>query len=330
MYLVLYFILGSWTFESYAVYGDKSALCSSWNSIKQNLKNEEFQFTCSEDEDCTSLNCSGTARGYFVNSRIQLYSCENPPSIEFEVNVPHLNVNNFKKRISQNDSISLTSNLNVEFEVQRKDQELVLAIFLHYINNGSFPLLRISPRIPVISHVGFPINCSSSVVSMQPAIDGSKSISSATVRTTKSYLIVPKALYQKDSRNCSITNSSCGPDEMCQQSSKVNLDGKCVCLSGYKRDESGRCVYDPTLDSSTEGPDHHSTTDAKGTSNASLLLTAILVPISVILILVAIVYASIRFRICQHLRRRLRVQVYEHVLLGEDDEEEEDLRNPVA
>lgn len=60
-----------------------------------------------------------------------------------------------------------------------------------------------------------------------------------------------------------------------------------------------------------------------------MLLAAILVPIFVVLILVAVVYIMIRFRIFQNLRRRLRVQVYEHVLLGED-EEEEDMTNPVA
>lgn len=60
-----------------------------------------------------------------------------------------------------------------------------------------------------------------------------------------------------------------------------------------------------------------------------MVLAAILVPIFVGLILVAVVYIMIRFRIFQNLRRRLRVQVYEHVLLGED-EEEEDMTNPVA
>lgn len=67
--------------------------------------------------------------------------------------------------------------------------------------------------------------------------------------------------------------------------------------------------------------------------SVSLLLTAILVPIVVVLTLVAVVYASIRFRVFQNLRRRLRVQVYEHVLLREDDDdddEEDDLTNPVA
>lgn len=60
----------------------------------------------------------------------------------------------------------------------------------------------------------------------------------------------------------------------------------------------------------------------------TLLLTAILVPTFVILLIVGVVFASIKFRVCQHLRRRLRVQVYEHVLLGEEDEE--DFNNPVA
>lgn len=61
-----------------------------------------------------------------------------------------------------------------------------------------------------------------------------------------------------------------------------------------------------------------------------MVLAAVLAPIFVALILAAGVYIMIRFRIFQNLRRRLRVQVYEHVLLGEDEEEEEDMTNPVA
>lgn len=61
-----------------------------------------------------------------------------------------------------------------------------------------------------------------------------------------------------------------------------------------------------------------------------MVLAAVLAPIFVGLILAAVVYIMIRFRIFQNLRRRLRVQVYEHVLLGEDEEEEEDMTNPVA
>lgn len=61
-----------------------------------------------------------------------------------------------------------------------------------------------------------------------------------------------------------------------------------------------------------------------------MVLAAVLAPIFVALILAAVVYIMIRFRIFQNLRRRLRVQVYEHVLLGEDEEEEEDMTNPVA
>lgn len=66
--------------------------------------------------------------------------------------------------------------------------------------------------------------------------------------------------------------------------------------------------------------------------SASLLLTAILVPITVIVILVGLVYATIRFRICQKMRRRLRVQVYEHVLLGQEDDDDADDEslNPVV
>lgn len=61
-----------------------------------------------------------------------------------------------------------------------------------------------------------------------------------------------------------------------------------------------------------------------------MVLAAVLAPIFVAFILAAGVYIMIRFRIFQNLRRRLRVQVYEHVLLGEDEEEEEDMTNPVA
>lgn len=49
-------------------------------------------------------------QGYNISSSINLHACENPPSVEFEVDVPKLDINGVKRRITHNDSIPLTSN----------------------------------------------------------------------------------------------------------------------------------------------------------------------------------------------------------------------------
>lgn len=49
-------------------------------------------------------------QGYNITSTIHLHACENPPYVEFEVDVPKLDINGIKRRITHNDSIPLTSN----------------------------------------------------------------------------------------------------------------------------------------------------------------------------------------------------------------------------
>ncbi|GFV55825.1 uncharacterized protein TNCV_3321141 [Trichonephila clavipes] len=265
--------------------------------------------------------------------------CENPSSLEFEVDVPKLNINQWKRKFYHGDSFSLNDNVGGKFEILKENETFILSLTLEFHSNGlPSALLHLLPTVlpdlqyPVFHNVVFPLpSCTKHHDASTPFPSSTtivvKSIPVTSVPPIQSPLLSKTAALQENS-NCSIRNSSCPEYELCQQIDKSKPAGICVCVSDYVRDKSGNCIYRPSFDTTTETPGGHSHHDT--TSNTSLLLTAILVPIIVLIIIGVALFGFVRFHVCQRIRRRLRVQVYEHVLLGQDDEIEDDSSNPIA
>lgn len=82
--------------------------------------------------------------------------------------------------------------MNIEFGIERRNQMLRLGVFVHFINNGSFPLLRVPMRIPVISNLNFPINCSLPEETTRISSPVNQGISTLA-SPSKSFLILSKS-----------------------------------------------------------------------------------------------------------------------------------------
>ncbi|XP_054724997.1 uncharacterized protein LOC129235294 [Uloborus diversus] len=319
IYIILAFYISS------SACHDKNTSCITWDEIETNMKLHDDHVLCVKEEECSGMNCSGSAYGYNISAGIKLNSCDESPNLSFSIDIPKLGVKAVKKTVHNGDYILLKDNLRIEFEMQTNLEELTFGMFAHFVNKHNHSVLDIIPmRIPIFQHISFPVlPCASS---------GNQNIIAAdeSVHISKKPILLSKSTSGNQS-NCSITNSSCKSNELCQQMNRTQPFGICICISDYERNEDGICIYHPTLDSTTEPPHSHSVPQISNDSNVTLLLTAILVPIAVIVAIVGIVYATIKFRVCQHLRRRLRVQVYEHVLLGQDEEDtESESPNPVV
>ncbi|GBM42358.1 hypothetical protein AVEN_129790-1 [Araneus ventricosus] len=318
-----------------AVIGEEHEQCKPWKNIEDKLKETVLQINCTHTSTCSGMSCFLEKYGYEIRSGIHMNPCENPSSIEVEVDIPKLNINQWKRKFYHGDIFSLNDNLGGKLDLQKDKNSFILGLSLEiHSNSPSSPLLHLIPTIlpsmqyPVFHNVVFPMpSCSVSTKSTSSAPLIIKNISATSSPLTHSPLLLNTAA--ETYMNCSIRLSTCPEHELCQQIDKSKPAGTCVCMPDYVRDKSGKCIYSPSVSTTTETPggDVHPN---HGTSNTSLLLTAILVPITVILLILGIVYGTIRFRICQHLRRRLRVQVYEQVLLGQDDDLEDDSSNPVA
>ncbi|XP_055947973.1 uncharacterized protein LOC129981235 [Argiope bruennichi] len=331
IYVILFCLLGLVS----GVLDEKHEQCQPWKSIEDKLKETVLQINCTHTVTCSGMSCFLEKYGYEIRSGIHMNPCENPSSIEVEVDIPKLSINQWKRKFYHGDVFSLNDNLGGKLDLQKDKGSFILGLSLEiHSNSPSSPLLHLLPTIlpsmhyPVFHNVVFPMpSCSANTQSTSSATFITKDISVTTLPLMRSPLLLNEAA--ETYMNCSIKSSTCPEHELCQQIDKSKPAGTCVCMPDYVRDKSGKCIYNPTVVTTTETPGGHVHPN-HGTSNTSLLLTAILVPITVILLILGIVYGTIRFRICQHLRRRLRVQVYEQVLLGQDDDLEDDSSNPVA
>ncbi|GFY62479.1 uncharacterized protein TNIN_194741 [Trichonephila inaurata madagascariensis] len=288
-----------------AIVGEEYQQCKPWMSIEEKLKQTVLKVNCTHTTTCTGMSCHLENYGYEVHSGIHMNPCENPSSLEFEVDVPKLNINQWKRKFYHGDSFSLNDNVGGKFEILKENETFILSLTLEFHSNGlPSALLHLLPTVLPDLHI--PVT---------------------SVPLIQSPLLSKTAALQENS-NCSIRNSSCPEYELCQQIDKSKPAGICVCVPDYVRDKSGNCIYRPSFNTTTETPGGHSHHDT--TSNTSLLLTAVLVPIIVLIIIGVALFGFVRFHVCQRIRRRLRVQVYEHVLLGQDDEIEDDSSNPIA
>ncbi|XP_035208531.1 uncharacterized protein LOC118183186 [Stegodyphus dumicola] len=157
---VLFLLLVSWCHLIFCE--DLSSRCSPWVTIEEELKRRDNHVNCIKNENCTGMNCSGNSNGYDVHGGILINSCENPPSIEFFVDIPNLYVNNWKRKFYHGDSFTLTSNLGGELELQKEKNKLILGLFLHVIygKNGThplFPLLHFPVKFPVFQNAVFTV-----------------------------------------------------------------------------------------------------------------------------------------------------------------------------
>ncbi|KFM67701.1 hypothetical protein X975_07105, partial [Stegodyphus mimosarum] len=200
------------------------------------------------------MNCSGSSNGYEVHGGILINPCENPPSIEFFVDIPDLYVNNWKRKFYHGDSFTLTSNLGGELELQKEKNKLILGLSLHVIygKNGThplFPLLHFPVKFPVFQNVVFSVpGC----LAFEDHVTQDH-ISVTPLPSPKSSVLTSKGVIA-DQGNCSITNSSCLENQICKQIDKLQPNGVCVCISNYVRDDSGNCVYNPAAETTTKSP----------------------------------------------------------------------------
>ncbi|GFU47024.1 uncharacterized protein NPIL_275181 [Nephila pilipes] len=324
-----------------AIVSEEYLQCKPWISIEEKLKQTVLQVNCTHTTTCTGMSCHLEKYGYEVRSGIHMNACENPSSLEFEVDVPKLNIHQWKRKFYHGDSFSLSDSVGGKFEIQKENDSFILSLTLQLHSNGpSSSLLHLLPTIlpdvqyPVFHNVVFPMpSCTKHLDTSTPVPSSTaiiaKNISVTLLPLVRSPLLPKTAIFQETS-NCSISNSSCPKYEMCQQINQSKTAGICVCVPDYVRDESGKCIYRPSFDTTTETPGGHSHDNHGTTSNTSSLLVVVLVPIIILIVIGVMLFGIVRFRVCQRIRRRIRVQVYEHVLLGQDDEIEDDSSNPIA
>ncbi|XP_015929508.1 uncharacterized protein [Parasteatoda tepidariorum] len=312
-----------------SIEADQRLYCVSWAGMIRELVHGPQQVNCTVNTNCTGISCSIHEFGYDITGGLSVNACETPTSVTLNIDVPKLNIRNWQKKFYHGDKFSLTETLDGVIDVLKQKDKYILSLaldipsglksdspLLHYL----IPSMASSTRYQVFKNV--------SVFVPDCKLLNNSGNSTEPSAVTSNVLPLLSSKYKTHS-NCTILNSSCPVNEMCLQISKSGPEGFCVCLTDFTRDINGTCIMNPTVSTTVETPAEHLHPNKK-TSTKSLLLTAILVPISVIVIAVALVYITIRYRVFQHLRRRLRVQVYEHVLLGQEEDDDEESLNPVA
>ncbi|KAG8199980.1 hypothetical protein JTE90_006224 [Oedothorax gibbosus] len=301
-----------------SIFPDESFNCTPWLDLEKKLKSHSVQVNCIQYSSCLGIACEFREYGQEIHSSILVNNCENPQNLELGIDAPKLKVNHWQKKFYQGDSFSVTDNFGGDFEMKKVNNTFILGLTLQFHADKShvktimelFPSVKPEIKYPFFENISIPIPpCEGNANSVKE--HDVNNISTTTLTSVKSPLIVPLGSIFPDS-NCTIANNSCPENEFCQQLNASAPAGICICLSGFVWGKSGQCIITPSVVPSTK----------------SLLLTAILVPIAVILALIALVYATIRFRVCQKMRRRLRVQVYEHVNLADDVDDEQ--LNPVV
>ncbi|GBO38768.1 hypothetical protein AVEN_212904-1, partial [Araneus ventricosus] len=149
-------------------------------------------------------------------------------------------------------------NLGGKLDLQKDKNSFILGLSLEiHSNSPSSPLLHLIPTIlpsmqyPVFHNVVFPMpSCSVSTKSTSSAPLIIKNISATSSPLTHSPLLLNTAA--ETYMNCSIRLSTCPEHELCQQIDKSKPAGTCVCMPDYVRDKSGKCIYSPSVSTTTE------------------------------------------------------------------------------
>lgn len=322
--------------------------CDLWAKVEQDLKEQDHPVSCTTNDYCTGMNCSGSINGDELQVGMTVNSCSDPVSFILFINIPKLHIINWKKTFSHGDSFDVSDVLRGEFSLKRSNNIFLIGLKGKFFAPGSKYIPFASPiEIPIIKDIAVPVPpCEHQLVQHNSS---NTSLSSVIIQSTNAPHVVvassPGILNKQTEhvtnmeveRNCTISSPSCLPNEVCRQIQEFSEVGSCVCDISYIRNQDGKCIYDPTAPSTSASPQR---ADMLPISSAdshvhhtplSVLLVSILVPVTIVMAIVAIGFASVKMRLCHRLRRRLHVHVYEQVLLGQDDEDtDEPLTDPVA
>ncbi|GIY02683.1 uncharacterized protein CEXT_663911 [Caerostris extrusa] len=248
-----------------AVLSEGIQKCETWKNIEEKLKETALQVNCTHTTTCTGISCFLEKYGYEVQSGLHMNACEKPSSVEFEINIPKLNIKQWKRKFYHGATFSLNDNVSGKFEMEKYKDNITLGLTLQiHSNSPSSSVLHLLPTIlpdieyPVFHNIVFPMpscvikNDSEHTTVSKSFISGSISFTTSNPAVTP---VFQNLGMKQEYFNCSIRNGSCPEHELCQQTEKSKPEGTCVCMPDYVRDKTGKCIYSPSTVTTTETPE---------------------------------------------------------------------------
>ncbi|XP_022235914.1 uncharacterized protein LOC111083591 [Limulus polyphemus] len=347
--------------ESTSPVADSAKECRFWTEVAKSsllpppLKDFSISFGCTRNVLCTGINCSGKYSNTTFNFGLAINTCNGPLSVSIFGNIPVLGAK-WNKTLTRGDTLDiaeegihlstlgLTLKPKLKFGMTPAGNELVVNL-KEYTESSVEHGLFLPKNFSILHNLRIPLpDCSRKSVnypvSSQSTSSRSKSNQKAVNKIEdshqKAFLYLTKT--HMNEKKCDIGDmDACDDYEICEQKAYNSQKGICRCQYGYQRKQNGSCTLTEETPTDTtvvtvinvEPENSTSKLDSSATASSSLnlILTATLVPLLVIVLLSASIYALVRYKLCQPLPRRLRVRASEHMLLDQDDEE---LQNPAS